>query len=108
MDPNFYACRYLYWVKPHVDDADFETTKEIVKKFESGIGKELQERLLCHAAQKKNWVSSSQKKLWWHSYKTLFLFVEDYFKIYKNLEIERKNANNVEYNTEYFLRGHHS
>ncbi|XP_071528137.1 peroxisomal carnitine O-octanoyltransferase [Panulirus ornatus] len=55
--------RYLYWVQPHVDDEEFESTKVIVKKFESGIGKELQESLLSHAAQKKNWLED-----WWLHY----------------------------------------
>lgn len=55
--------RYLYWVRPHVTDEEFETTKDLVRKFESGVGKELQEMLLAHASQKKNWLED-----WWLHY----------------------------------------
>ncbi|XP_042231513.1 peroxisomal carnitine O-octanoyltransferase-like isoform X2 [Homarus americanus] len=60
--------RYLLSVKPHATDEEFEMTKEIVKKFESGIGKELHERLLAHAAKKKNWLDD-----WWLHYAYLIV-----------------------------------
>nr|XP_045600362.1 peroxisomal carnitine O-octanoyltransferase-like isoform X1 [Procambarus clarkii] len=60
--------RYLYWVRPHVTDEEFEVTKGLVEKFELGIGKELQEMLLAHASQKKNWVED-----WWLHYAYLTL-----------------------------------
>ena len=50
---------YLESLKPFLDSNEFTKVEIIVKKFENGIGKELQESLKRRAITKKNWVSES-------------------------------------------------
>lgn len=50
--------RYVDSVRPFVSDAEFAKTQEIVKNFENGEGKVLQEKLEAKAKIEKNWVSS--------------------------------------------------
>ena len=50
---------YLESLKPFLDSNEFTKVEIIVKKFENGIGKELQESLKQRAITKKNWVSES-------------------------------------------------
>ena len=50
---------YLESLKPFLDSNEFKKVEIIVKKFENGIGKELQESLKRRAITKKNWVSES-------------------------------------------------
>ncbi|KAK4329415.1 hypothetical protein Pmani_000173 [Petrolisthes manimaculis] len=59
--------RYLRSVQPHVTPEEYETTRDVVAKFETGIGRELHEKLLSHAAEKRNWLED-----WWlhHAYLT--------------------------------------
>ncbi|XP_034234583.1 peroxisomal carnitine O-octanoyltransferase [Thrips palmi] len=52
--------RYVDSVRPFVSDAEFANTQEIVKKFEKGEGKLLQEKLEAKAKIEKNWVDK-----WW-------------------------------------------
>ncbi|RXG61022.1 Peroxisomal carnitine O-octanoyltransferase [Armadillidium vulgare] len=47
--------KYLKSIKPFVTEEQFNNTKEIVKKFENGIGKSLQEKLREKASKSKNW-----------------------------------------------------
>ncbi|KAB7494235.1 Peroxisomal carnitine O-octanoyltransferase [Armadillidium nasatum] len=47
--------KYLKSIKPFVTEEQFNNTKEIVKKFENGIGKSLQEKLCEKASKSKNW-----------------------------------------------------
>jgi carnitine O-octanoyltransferase len=44
-------------VQPHVDNAQFERTKRLLKEFGSGVGKVLNEELLKKAATSRNWVN---------------------------------------------------
>lgn len=48
--------RYLCSVRPLVTQEEYETTRKVVERFESGVGRELQEKLLDHVAGKRNWV----------------------------------------------------
>ena len=50
---------YLESLRPFLDSNEFTKVEIIVKKFENGIGKELQESLKRRAITKKNWVSES-------------------------------------------------
>ena len=50
---------YLESLKPFLGSNEFTKVEIIVKKFENGIGKELQESLKRRAITKKNWVSES-------------------------------------------------
>ncbi|XP_030055676.1 peroxisomal carnitine O-octanoyltransferase isoform X2 [Microcaecilia unicolor] len=52
--------KYLDAVKPFLNKEEYRRTFEIVKKFEHGIGKELQHKLLERAKVKKNWLEE-----WW-------------------------------------------
>ncbi|XP_029444668.1 peroxisomal carnitine O-octanoyltransferase [Rhinatrema bivittatum] len=52
--------KYLDAVKPFLNREEYLRTCEIVQKFEHGIGKELQLKLLERAKMKKNWLEE-----WW-------------------------------------------
>uniref|UniRef100_A0A8C0J1V5 Peroxisomal carnitine O-octanoyltransferase n=1 Tax=Chelonoidis abingdonii TaxID=106734 RepID=A0A8C0J1V5_CHEAB len=52
--------RYLDAVKPFLNQEEYQRTEDIVKKFEHGIGKVLQHKLLERAKEKKNWLEE-----WW-------------------------------------------
>jgi phytoene dehydrogenase-like protein len=50
--------RYLESVRHLVDHSDWERTRTLVKKFETGAGTRLQAYLESKADKEKNWVSS--------------------------------------------------
>lgn len=52
--------KYLESVKPFASEEEFEATKNIVHKFEEGIGKELYNKLQQRANFKRNWLEE-----WW-------------------------------------------
>lgn len=54
--------KYLDSVRPHVTEEEFNETERIVKEFENGVGKRLQEKLLKRAQQMRNWVIFNLKK----------------------------------------------
>lgn len=43
-------------MKPFLNQEEYQRTEDIVKKFESGIGKELHQKLLERAKTRRNWV----------------------------------------------------
>ena len=49
---------YLETVKPVVTDEEYKTTEALVKKFENGVGTQLQKILVKKAESEKNWVCS--------------------------------------------------
>lgn len=51
---------YLTSVRPFVTDAEFVTTTAAVRDFESGIGQELQAKLLERGRKERNWLAD-----WW-------------------------------------------
>ncbi|XP_006031764.1 peroxisomal carnitine O-octanoyltransferase isoform X1 [Alligator sinensis] len=52
--------KYLDAVKPFLNQEEYERTNDIVKKFEHGIGKDLQQKLLERAKLRRNWLED-----WW-------------------------------------------
>lgn len=48
--------KYLDTVRPHVTEEEFNATETIVRRFEQGDGKRLQQKLVERARQKRNWV----------------------------------------------------
>lgn len=52
--------KYLRSVEPFLNEQELKTTKEVVKKFGSGVGKQLQELLVKKAKTTDNWLSE-----WW-------------------------------------------
>ncbi|XP_054847192.1 peroxisomal carnitine O-octanoyltransferase [Eublepharis macularius] len=52
--------KYLDSVKPFLNQEEYQRTESIVKAFENGIGKELQQKLLERAKVKRNWLEE-----WW-------------------------------------------
>uniref|UniRef100_A0ACB8FWR1 Uncharacterized protein n=2 Tax=Sphaerodactylus townsendi TaxID=933632 RepID=A0ACB8FWR1_9SAUR len=52
--------KYLDSVKPFLNQEEYQKTESIVKAFENGIGKELQQKLLERAKVKQNWLEE-----WW-------------------------------------------
>ncbi|XP_074904650.1 peroxisomal carnitine O-octanoyltransferase isoform X1 [Buteo buteo] len=52
--------KYLDAVKPFLNQEEYQRTEDIVKKFESGIGKELHQKLLERAKTRRNWLED-----WW-------------------------------------------
>ncbi|NXM54043.1 OCTC octanoyltransferase, partial [Illadopsis cleaveri] len=52
--------KYLDAVKPFLNQEEYQRTKDIVKKFENGIGKELHQKLLERARMRRNWLED-----WW-------------------------------------------
>lgn len=49
--------RYLDSLKPFVTPAEYAKSVDIVKEFEKGIGRELNEKLKEKASTEKNWVN---------------------------------------------------
>lgn len=45
-------------VHPFASEAEFKATVEIVRKFREGVGKELHQKLLQRAKERRNWVCS--------------------------------------------------
>ncbi|XP_060065986.1 peroxisomal carnitine O-octanoyltransferase-like [Ylistrum balloti] len=52
--------KYLESVKPHVTPEEYTNTVSIVRKFETGVGQELQKKLLNKAQNSRNWLEK-----WW-------------------------------------------
>ncbi|KAH0627482.1 hypothetical protein JD844_003231 [Phrynosoma platyrhinos] len=52
--------KYLDSVRPFLNEEEYQRTQDIVKRFENGIGKELQQKLLERAKVKRNWLEE-----WW-------------------------------------------
>ncbi|XP_073485786.1 peroxisomal carnitine O-octanoyltransferase [Aquarana catesbeiana] len=52
--------KYCESVKPFLNEQEYEKTCKIVKKFETGIGQELHQKLLERAKTRKNWLEE-----WW-------------------------------------------
>ncbi|XP_066484607.1 peroxisomal carnitine O-octanoyltransferase [Tiliqua scincoides] len=52
--------KYLDSVKPFLNQEEYKRTEDIVKKFENGIGKDLHQKLLERAKEKRNWLEE-----WW-------------------------------------------
>ncbi|XP_044280569.1 peroxisomal carnitine O-octanoyltransferase isoform X2 [Varanus komodoensis] len=52
--------KYLDSVRPFLNQEEYQRTQDIVKRFENGIGKELQQKLLQRAKVKRNWLEE-----WW-------------------------------------------
>ncbi|XP_050360681.1 carnitine O-acetyltransferase-like isoform X2 [Nymphalis io] len=52
--------KYLKTVQPFLNDAEFNTTCNLVKEFESGMGQKLQSLLEKRAEQHENWLEN-----WW-------------------------------------------
>ncbi|XP_062983410.1 peroxisomal carnitine O-octanoyltransferase [Elgaria multicarinata webbii] len=52
--------KYLDSVRPFLNQEEYQRTQDIVKRFENGIGKELQQKLLERAKVKRNWLEE-----WW-------------------------------------------
>uniref|UniRef100_A0A8C7AFS9 Carnitine O-octanoyltransferase n=1 Tax=Neovison vison TaxID=452646 RepID=A0A8C7AFS9_NEOVI len=48
--------KYLEAVKPFANKEEYKKTKEIVQKFQDGIGRKLHQKLLERAKGKRNWV----------------------------------------------------
>lgn len=58
------GAKYLETVRPHLTPAEFDRTQSVVQSFvQSGLGKQLQERLQARAADPdiKNWLAD-----WWN------------------------------------------
>lgn len=52
--------RYLDSVEPFLNEQELKTTKEVIKKFGSGVGQKLQDLLVQKAKNTNNWLSD-----WW-------------------------------------------
>ncbi|XP_003743510.1 peroxisomal carnitine O-octanoyltransferase [Galendromus occidentalis] len=52
--------RYLDSVKPFVTENEFAKTEELGRRFENGVGRQLQEQLLKRANDHRNWLED-----WW-------------------------------------------
>ncbi|XP_041649047.1 peroxisomal carnitine O-octanoyltransferase [Cheilinus undulatus] len=52
--------KYLDAVRPFASETEYKATLDIVKKFQTGVGKELHQKLLQRAKAKKNWLEE-----WW-------------------------------------------
>lgn len=52
--------KYIASVQPHLNEQELKTTLDVVKKFENGIGKKLQELLVEKAKNTDNWLAD-----WW-------------------------------------------
>lgn len=51
-----FAMTYFPTVHPFASEKEFKATVDIVKKFQEGVGKELHQKLLQRAKNKRNWV----------------------------------------------------
>lgn len=52
--------KYIVSVQPLLTPTEFEKTKSVVKDFQNGIGKKLQELLTARAKKTENWLAD-----WW-------------------------------------------
>lgn len=52
--------KYLDAVHPFASEAEFKATVELVRKFREGVGKELHQKLLQRARDRRNWLEE-----WW-------------------------------------------
>lgn len=52
--------KYIKTVEPHLAPKELERTKSIIKDFENGIGRKLQELLILKAKDTENWLAE-----WW-------------------------------------------
>ncbi|CAN9514223.1 unnamed protein product [Ophioblennius macclurei] len=52
--------QYLDAVRPFASEQEFKATKDISRKFQEGVGKELHQKLLQRAKTRKNWLEE-----WW-------------------------------------------
>uniref|UniRef100_A0A671M6Q8 Peroxisomal carnitine O-octanoyltransferase n=1 Tax=Sinocyclocheilus anshuiensis TaxID=1608454 RepID=A0A671M6Q8_9TELE len=52
--------KYLHAVKPFASEEEFLATEAIVKRFEEGIGQQLQQKLLRRSKSRSNWLED-----WW-------------------------------------------
>ncbi|XP_032090545.1 peroxisomal carnitine O-octanoyltransferase [Thamnophis elegans] len=91
--------KYLDAVKPFLNQEEYQRTRDIVRRFENGIGKELHKKLLERAAVKRNWLEE-----WWlntayletrlstqiyHNFGGPGSYIEHYWPIKEGTQIER-------------------
>lgn len=66
--------KYLTSTRPLLTELQFKRTAEVVERFKSGIGPELQQLLLDKASRERDWVSGTepalrnrvlQLRIWW-------------------------------------------
>ncbi|XP_015283929.1 PREDICTED: peroxisomal carnitine O-octanoyltransferase, partial [Gekko japonicus] len=91
--------KYLDSVKPFLNEEEYQQTESIVKAFENGIGKELQQKLLERAKVKRNWLEE-----WWlkvaylearvptqifHNFGGPGPYLEHYWPVKEGTQIER-------------------
>lgn len=60
--------RYLSWVRPLLDEADFNKTQQVAQQFSQGAGKELQARLQQFAQQQNDLGESYLSQAWLSGY----------------------------------------
>ncbi|KAL7976565.1 hypothetical protein Chor_008514, partial [Crotalus horridus] len=85
--------------KPFLNQEEYQRTRDIVRRFENGIGKELHKKLLKRATLKRNWLEE-----WWlnatyletrlstqiyHNFGGPGSFLEHYWPIEEGTQIER-------------------
>lgn len=63
--PNLHdtMLRYYESVKPFATEEELSVTRNVIEKFENGIGADLHEKLKRRAAKMKNWLDE-----WWDAY----------------------------------------
>ncbi|XP_060104426.1 peroxisomal carnitine O-octanoyltransferase [Heteronotia binoei] len=91
--------KYLDSVKSFLNQEEYQRTESIVKAFENGIGKELQQKLLERAKVKRNWLEE-----WWlnvayleariptqifHNFGGPGPYLEHYWPVKEGTQIER-------------------
>ncbi|XP_061441604.1 peroxisomal carnitine O-octanoyltransferase isoform X2 [Rhineura floridana] len=91
--------KYLDSVRPFLNQEEYQRTHDIVKRFENGIGKELQQKLLERAKVKRNWLEE-----WWlnvayldarlptqiyHNFGGSGPYLEHYWPLKEGTQIER-------------------
>ncbi|XP_077160259.1 peroxisomal carnitine O-octanoyltransferase isoform X2 [Paroedura picta] len=91
--------KYLDSVKPFLNEEEYQRTESIVKAFEYGIGKELQQKLLERAKVQRNWLEE-----WWlnvayleariptqifHNFGGPGPYLEHYWPVKEGTQIER-------------------
>nr|XP_056713390.1 peroxisomal carnitine O-octanoyltransferase [Euleptes europaea] len=91
--------KYLDSVKPFLNQEEYQRTESIVKAFENGIGKKLQQKLLERAKVKRNWLEE-----WWlnmaylesristqifHNFGGPGPYLEHYWPVKEGTQIER-------------------
>lgn len=53
---KYFNAYFFLIVKPFANKEEYKKTKEIVQKFQDGIGRKLHQKLLERAKGKRNWV----------------------------------------------------